>query len=285
MFLALGAGIENAVRAGAALGRTVSVAYQPDAAAPTHAARLTFTPGPTVRDALFDAIPTRRMNKFAYGNTPVPAEVLQGLVALADDARASVVVVDTPSGRGRLRILCIEALEAIVADAEMAEASHLWWRQTPEEVARHRDGLNLDIMGLDDVTRALAGSQTTVSVAEANRYWLDATRGRHGSGSAYFLITTPERNSRASQLVAGRLFQRAHLYLTTQGVDVHTLNMPPEMQDREESTGASARPFTQRCTAEVPPGHGLQMLTRIGYSADRAFHTPRRAVSDVLSAA
>jgi hypothetical protein len=284
LFLGLGCAVENAVRAAAAFGRQATVTYEPDPSNATHAARLVLTPAPAVRDALFDAIPKRRMNKRAYTNTPVPADVLEALRQLPDDPRVVVTVVATPEGRGRLRQLSIDALEALTRDPEMAEASHRWWRQTKEEIERHRDGLNLDIMGLDAMTLGLAAGQTTVSVEQANSYWLDATRGRHGSGAAYFVVSSTERNSRTSQLLAGRLFQRAHLFLTTRGVDMHTMNMAPELQDREESTGAQARPFTARCQAEVPEGHGLHLLTRIGYATEPVVHTPRRPVADVLRA-
>lgn len=281
-FIGVGCAIENAVLAARANGRAVEVVLTPDAADETWAARLTLTPAPAQIDETFQVLATRRMNKGTYADVPVPASTLEGLAALVDDSRLALRVVTDREGRAQLRQQSIDALVALTQDTEMAESSHHWWRQTDAEVAQHRDGLNLDTLGLDATIRSLAGSLSVVSVPEANTYWLDATRGRHTTGAGYFILSSLERNSRAAQLRMGRLFQRAHLYLTTRGVDAHTINMLPELQDREETTGARARPFTEACEAWVPPGHGFQMLTRIGFAFDRAVHTPRRGLDEVL---
>lgn len=282
MHLAIGCATENAVRVAKAYGRRVDVTYEPTPGDETHVVRLELTPAEKVDDPFVGVVASRRMNKFAYASVPVPASVLAGLAALVDDDRTSLRIFTDPASRARLRTQSIDAVTAITRDAEMAAASHRWWRQTPEEIAKYRDGLDLDIMGLDGTTRALGGTQSTVTVEEANGYWIAATEGRHGTGAGYFVIATRDRNSRTEQILAGRLFQRLHLYLTTCGVDAHTLNMLPEMQDREETTSAAARPFTKACAEWVPAGFGFQMLTRFGYAFERAFHTPRRALDTVL---
>ncbi len=119
-------------------------------------------------------------------------------------------------------------------------------------------------------------------VSEANTYWVDATKGRHTTGAGWLILSTSARNDRTHQLLAGRLFQRIHLYLTTQGVDLHTVNMLPELQDREETTMASSLPFTAACEGWMEGGRGFQMQARFGYSFERAFHTPRRDLDAVL---
>lgn len=281
-FIGVGCAIENAVLAARANGRAVEVTLTPDASDDTWAARLALTAALPQVDELSQVLATRRMNKGAYADVPVPPSTLDGLAALGDEGGLALRLVTDPPGRALLRQQSIDALVTLTQDPEMAEASHRWWRQTDAEVAQHRDGLNLDILGLDATIRSLAGSSTVVSLSDANAYWLDATRGRHTTGAGYFILSSLERNSRAAQLRIGRLFQRAHLYLTTRGVDAHTINMLPELQDREETTGANARPFTEACQAWVPPGHGFQMLTRIGFAFDRAVHTPRRGLDEVL---
>jgi hypothetical protein len=281
-FIGVGCAIENAVLAAQANGRAVRVEYQPAAGDPTFAARLTLTPAAAQAGELYDVLATRRMNKCAYADAPVPAAILEGLAALVDDARLTLRVVTDVAQRAQLRQQSVDSLVAIIADDEMARSSHHWWRQTDAEIQAHRDGLNLDILGLDATTRALAGSSSTASLDDANTYWLAATRDRHTSGAGYFILSTTQRNSRTEQLLTGRLFQRAHLYLTTRGVDMHCINMLPERQDREESTGATLRPFSAACDGWVEAGHGFQMLTRFGYSFERPCHTPRRAVEEVL---
>lgn len=281
-FLGVGCAVENAVLAARAAGRAVAVTPAPDPSDETWVARLALTPAPAEAGALAAAIPTRRMNKFAYADAPVPAPVLARLAELADEPGVALRIVTDPSDLARLRQQSVDALLAIIADPEMAAASHRWWRQTQAEIDQHRDGLNLDILGLDASIRALAGLETVVSLDEANSYWLEATRGRHATGAGYLVLATRARNDRAQQVLAGRVFQRLHLFLTTQGVDAHPLNMLPERQDREETTGAAARPFSAACQGWVPEGHGLQLLARFGYAFQRAVHTPRRALEEVL---
>lgn len=281
-FIALGCALENAALAARAYRGAVDVAYFPSPSDPTHVARLTLGEGPREAGALFDAIATRRMNKFAYGESSVPPAVLTGLTALVDDARVSLQVFTDAPTRDALRQRSIDAVVAITEDPEMATASHHWWRQTREEVEQTRDGLNLDMLGLDATLRSLAGAQSTASLADANAYWIEAVRTRHTTGAGYFVLSSRDRTDRLEQLLIGRTFQRAHLYLTSQGVDAHTINMLPEMQDREHTTGATSTRFRDAAQRFVPSGFGMQMLTRIGYAFERAPRTPRRAVASVL---
>jgi hypothetical protein len=281
-YLGVGCALENAVLTARANGRAVAVEYLPDAADPTFAARLTLTPAPAQSSALAAVIPARRMNKFAFAEVPVPAASLERLTALLDDPRVRLRIVTDPSQRALLRQQSIDAVVAITRDVEMATASNAWWRQTQAEIDAHRDGLNLDIMGLDTTTRALAGTQSVVPLDQANAYWIDATRTRATTGAGFFVISCADRHSREQQLLCGRFFQRVHLALTSLGIDAHTINMLPEMQDREEPTNAGTRPFSEACASWVAAGDGFQMLTRFGYAFDRAYHTPRRPIDEVL---
>lgn len=105
-----------------------------------------------------------------------------------------------------------------------------------------------------------------------------ATKHRHTTGAGYLSQGTRDRHSRVERLLAGRLFQRAHLYLTSRGVDAHTINMLPELQDREETTAADARPFSAACARWAPEGLGaadahplrLRGAARVPHAATRA---------------
>lgn len=165
----------------------------------------------------------------------------------------------------------------------MAEASHRWWRQTPAEVDAHRDGLNLDGLGLPTVTRWLAGTQSTVALSEANDYWVASIEGRQTTGAGFFILASEHRDRVEEQLATGRAYQRLALFLTHQGIDAQPLNMLPELQDREETTAAVARPFSAKCKRWLGAGGGgLQLLARFGYGEEPGFHSARRELSEVL---
>jgi hypothetical protein len=97
------------------------------------------------------------------------------------------------------------------------------------------------------------------------------------------VLSTQVRNEPLQQVLAGRVYQRAHLFLTSRTLACQPINMLPELQDREEATGASERPFTAKAQAWVKPGHGLQMLVRFGYAFAQQPHSPRRPLDEVLA--
>lgn len=284
MFIGLGCAVENAVLSAKATRNEVSVAYLPSPADDSHVARLRLTPGASpTDDALHAAIGARHTNRFPYEQRVVPVEVLGQLPAVIEDERVRLVVVTDASERARMRQDCIDSVVAITRDEAMAEASHRWWRQTAAEVERHRDGLNLDGLGLPPLTRWFAGTVDSVSTATAGGYWVEAVEGRNTTGAGYVVLASRERNSREEQLAVGRAWQRLALFLTRHGVATQPINMLPELQDREETTGAAARPFTARCEGWLKPlGGGLQLIARFGYPERAAFPSARRAVEDVL---
>jgi hypothetical protein len=285
LFLGLGCALENAVLTANAIGRPPAVTLFPDSADPSLVARLalgTAEPAPT---PLFDVIAERRVNRGEYKPAAVPAELVEALPALADDPRVTLRVVTDAAEVKRFRDEALESVQALTADSEMAQASHHWWRQTPEEVAVNGDGLNLDLQALDPFTRLFAGLMKTLSLKTANEGWVSSTKGRQATGAGLLVLSTQDRSDRAQQLLAGRLHQRAHLTLTTHGVACQPMNMLPELQDREETTGAAERPFTAKSQAWVAEGHGLQMLVRFGYALTALPHSPRRPVEDVMRAA
>lgn len=280
LYLGLGAALENATIAARALGKTPTVRLFPSAE-PDHVATIGLDEGSTQgAEPLEPFIAQRRTHRGQYlEGAPLPG-LEAALAGLIDDPLVSAQVLFSPEDRSRFMDATVAATEAIVADQEMNEASHRWWRGTRDDLEAYRDGLTPDAAGLDGTLRAL-GKITTTDAAAAGQYWIDGQNGRQRSCSAVVLLSTQARDDRQQQLRAGRIFQRLHLWATQQGLALQPQNQLPERQDREQQL-ALEPVFTRALEALVGGPSRVQMVFRLGYSFDEAKRSPRRPLEWVL---
>lgn len=280
LHIGLGCALENLVIAARARGRAPHVELLPNPAQASFVARTSLEPAPA-QNGLFDAIALRHTNRGAYLNRPLPnglAEKLQAL--LGDEAPAiKLQLLQSDAQRVRFRDETIAATRAIIEDTEMSVDSARWYRHSREEIERHRDGTTLDATGTDAATRFIAKSLSRPSRATADRYWLEGTRERQTTGSAFGIISSSGDNTRAEQLRAGRVYQRLQLWATAHGLAMQPLNQLAERQDREQALGLASR-FT-RVLHELMANEDAraQMLFRIGFAVDHAFASPRRPLA------
>ncbi len=118
------------------------------------------------------------------------------------------------------------------------------------------------------------------SLEQNDRFWLDATRKVHVPTAAAFGILAV--SDRSKQLECGRLWQRMHLWATTQGLAMQPLNQIPERAAREEILGIE--PKFSNILAEFIGDRNWQglMMFRLGYPTIEALPSPRRGVKDVV---
>lgn len=128
------------------------------------------------------------------------------------------------------------------------------------------------------------GKMMPAPSAETNHlYWLDATRDMHVSTAPLFeLVTVRALYDRIQTLRAGRLWQRIHLWATTQGIAMQPLSQPIEMVDRERELGSSSR--WERALAAITgdPAWKPTFAFRAGYPLREAAASPRRSVDQVV---
>ena len=161
----------------------------------------------------------------------------------------------------------------------MSDDSYRWYRHSHDEIERHRDGTTLDATGNDAATRFFGKSFARPSRESADAYWIEATEGRQTTGSAFAILSTSARSTRADQLRCGRVYQRLQLWATAQGLAMQPLNQLVERQDREELLEIEPQ-FTSVLTELMDDdSRRAQMLFRIGFPVDRAFASPRRPLS------
>lgn len=282
LHVGLGCALENMVVAARAVGLRPVVDLLPEPADEALVARIGLSPGASGGDPLFAAIARRHTNRGAYAEVDAPPGLEPALRALADEPSLSFHWLGTRAERVRFRAETIAATEAIAGDAEMSEDSHRWYRHGKDEIERHRDGTTLDASGVGAATRAAGKLVGRPGAGTANRYWLDATRGRHTTGSAYAILASAPEGARADVLRAGRIYQRMHLWATLNGLAMQPLNQLAERQDREETAGLPPR-FTGALASMIGSDRRAQMLFRIGYPWDDALESPRRPLEWVLS--
>lgn len=282
LHIGLGCAVENMVVAAGAVGRAATVALLPDPSDPALVARVALAPAPARPSALYDAIPRRHTNRGAYlDGAPAPG-LEAALRALQDEPSLGLHWLASPGERARFRQETIDATEAITGDADMSRDSDAWYRHTAEEIGTHRDGTSIDAAGLGASERTLGKAGARPSEESTNAYWMDATKTRSTTGSAFAILSSSAASTRIDQLRAGRVYQRMHLWATSQGLGMQPLNQLAERQDREETQRLEPR-FTRTLASFVGEGRRAQMLFRIGYPWDRAFASARRPLEWVLA--
>lgn len=284
MYISLGCALENLTLAARASGFTPTVTLLPTPGDATHVARVDLGPGATVASPLYAAIPHRHTNRGAYDTKrPVDPGVLAAMGDLTTGPDVTLVWLTTAVEKQQFADLTLRATEAIIADPEQAHDDFVWWRSDWHAIQRQKDGITLDPSGLPAFTRAIGKILPAQSLPAYDKAWLDGMRSRQVSTAAAFgLLVTRGRDDNAQRLAAGQLWQRLHLYATTQGLAMQPLCQAPERVDRERATGSDPV-FTRGLAGLLPEPSGQAVMAfRIGYPTVSAHLSPRRPAQEVL---
>lgn len=284
MYIGVGCALENLCLAAATGGYRAEVALMPSQSDPGHAARVMLAQAPPVASPLYEAIPHRHTNRCAYDMArPIPPAALEALRELGTDPDVSVRWFADPDGRRRVGDLTVEATQAFNADAEQSHDSHAWFRDAWSDVQRHRDGVTIDASSLGPALTAAGKMLPPLSAEETGGYWLNSTRQTHvATASAFGLLLVRDSRDNAQRLAGGRLWQRMHLWATSQGIAMQPLNQLCGRDDREQQLGIEPR-FGDALKGLIgDPSWQALMPFRVGYPTVAAPASPRRAVEDVL---
>lgn len=294
MHVGLGCAIENMVLAAAPNGYAVTVVPAAGSLldiggrdAPVLAATLHLTHADAPADPLYDAIPKRHTNRNPYDLARgYPGDLLQSFAAFEHDAGVKLFLFREGAAYESLGATVIAATDEIVADHAMIEDSHRWFRDGPDEMARERSGLELDTAGLSPALLAIAKMLPALPAEQSHGTWAKQTRDTHVPTAALLgLIAARDRYDRAQALAAGRLWQRIHLTAGAAGADMHPLNQPVEMIDRERQL--DAEPKAEARLAAVTGDETWQptFVFRGGYAIREAAISARRSVETVTEIA
>jgi hypothetical protein len=284
MHIGVGCALENLMLAAEANGYAANLSLVPEASDPTHAARIVLASAQPIEPDLYRAIPLRHTNRGAYAqDRPVADATRQALTALNRETDLAVFWFTKEDERRKMGDFIIQATEAIIADHEQATDSARWYRFDWHDLQRERDGITLDAGGNSALMRAAAKILPRQSQAGNDKFWLNATRDTHTATAAAFgLLAVRDADDFAQQLRCGRLWQRMHLWATTQGLALHPLNQMPERAAREQAL--RLEPKFGNALAELTGKAGWKTLLafRAGYPTIAPLPSPRRSVETII---
>ena len=240
LHLGLGCALENLLLAAGPHGFAARATCLPagDAAAPV--ARIELASAPPTSSALYEAIPRRHTHRGPYRlESPIAASTLAELEALAADLpQTRLVWWSAAAERARFASATVAATRAIVADEEQSRVSHAWMRFDADEIARRRDGLTVDALGLPPLLGAVVKLLPAPSRRRLDAGWLAATEEVHTATAPLFgAVAVRDPRDRPSRLAAGRLWQRLQLRAGLEGIAGQPLSQLVERRDREQELG------------------------------------------------
>jgi hypothetical protein len=232
---------------------------------------------------LAEAIAYRHTNRGPYhAGRMISASLVDEISRLNTDPGAIRVRFWTESP-GSIRDLMIAAAEAVVADREQSRDSAKWFRGSQAAIELHRDGTTIEAQGLSPLMTAVAKLLPQPPDSFADRVFLANTRNVYcGPGAIFGTVAVKEPGSKCVRVRAGRLWQRMHLWATTQGIAMHPLNQIHERMDREVTRPAPARFTSDLHSLMREPGWQGIFSFRMGYSTRPSKPSPRRDVSQCL---
>lgn len=289
--IGLGCALENLMLAAAANGYNATATLVPGKLQailsnpqPELVARVDLSPGNRQASDLYDAIPHRHTNRAPYDLKPVPADVTDALTALTgEEAEVKIFLFNTESDRSRIVDLVAKANHEVYADPDVERGSEQWIRWNWSDIQQYRDGLTLDAFGLPPLTTAM--------IKITPKPWLKVFALR-GNGDPYAdllratpvfgLIAVRDRYDQEQSLRAGRIWQRAHLFLTSREIAGRPINEAVELMDHERLRNQEPRVSAQLAELTHDAAWQPTFMFRIGYAIRPAQASPRRPAKDVI---
>jgi hypothetical protein len=286
LHIGVGCALENLMLAAPAKGYAPRLTLRPDPADLSLMASIELRPGATEAPALYNAIPGRHTNRGAYDpKRPVPPQLLSKLRGLNLEPDVDVLWF-TDENRKTIGELMVRGSEALVADDEQSRDSFAWWRESWQQLQTRRDGLTLDAQALPPTLEVAAKILPPFTREQNDAQFVAITRDRLvTTAQAFGLLIARNPRDVTQQLHGGRLWQRMHLFATTQGLAMHPLNQICERADREVTAGLKPE-FTTALAALVNRADWFALMPfRLGYAINSARPSPRRGVNEVMKQA
>ncbi len=284
MWIGLGCAIANAEIAGATAGlRTgrprVSQLGRNGAGRVT----LALEKMEAIQHPLAPFIHERRTNRAPFLDRPVQSDALKRVSEMVGSIRgASYTTFDRDSDQGQAFAQgTLEATRAITLDHSMSSDAHVWFRNNAREVAEHRDGVSIPTAGLAPAISFLGQIFPVTDKQKSGEYWLASTKRQVASTAGFGIIKVKNPYDRNQQIAAGRLWQRLHLALTSQGIAAQPMNQLPEIVDRDRKLG-EVRGWSEKLRTISGVTGKATLAFRFGYPTRKVPHSARRPVDWVL---
>ncbi|USH03176.1 hypothetical protein K6Q96_03945 [Grimontia kaedaensis] len=291
--IGLGCAVENMIQAAPAFGFDAKVLLgdtdltnQTWNGLPMHVATISLTPtSKQEQSELYQAIGHRHTDRSEYlHDKPIDTSLVSALNALAKEAfpDVSLTLLTNPAQRQAFTQQTVNATRFIATDHQMSADSFQWFRLSHKDMQAHRDGVYIDTAGLPPAITAISKIMPPLSEESSNQYWIDGTQRTMASTPMHGLLTLNNLYSSKQNIEAGRLWQRIHLWATTQGISMQPVNQTCEVVDRQRQLG-QPQTFADDLRALSGKPQSATFAFRAGYPTQTAIPSPRRALKDVVS--
>jgi nitroreductase len=243
--------------------------------------RIDLTAGSRQQNELYSAIPDRHTNRSPYDATrSLPSHFAEELIEvcrLDDDVR--VFLFDTFAQRDELVRISAAANFELYADATVERGSEEWIRWRSRDVQKFEDGLTIDCFGLSPLATAIAKLAPVAMLkrAASTEHHRSLYAKQMQSANLIGILAVRDRLNSRQSLLAGRVWQRAHLLATARGVGARPCNEAVEMVDHERFLGHAPQRQSQLSTVIGDPLWQPTFLFLMGYPTQKAHPSPRRA--------
>lgn len=292
MHIGLGCAIENMMLTAAADGHKVDLTLangvlSPPAANPqmSKVASFTLSPAAKVQSPLYDAIPNRHTNRFNYdANRTISAKVMSDLLALAQD-ESDIKIFLYQKGTNDYQTFAqatVTSTETIISDHTMAHDSFAWVDQNWQEMQADKDGPYIDTSGSSPALRTLVKMLPPTSQEQFDAGWLSNTKEHMETTAVLGFIAVPDLYDRAMAMQAGQMWQRVHLWATSQNLAMQPINQMPEVVDRDRQLGRESAVAGVMDLLTGEPQWRPTFAFRMGHPINETLPSARRPVEEVL---
>ena len=197
--------------------------------------------------------------------------------ALVDGGVELVWLID-PVEKSEFARLLVDATKAHNDDEEQSVDSFRWWRNDWDQIQRHKDGLNIDGVGLPPVVRTLGRILPGTSRPAADETFLARTEQQAATAAAFGVLTVADPSSVETRIAGGRVLQRLHLWAAANDLGFQHMNQITERIDPNRQLGHLAE-FDAPLAELV--GQETLAAFRVGRPTVAAMASPRRPIQDV----
>ena len=290
--IGLGCALENLTLAAAANDYNAAVTLVPGKlqAVPSNpqpalVAQVELSPGIHQTSELYDAIPHRHTNRSPYDVLkPVPADVTDALIGLThEEPEVKIFLFGSESDRNRIVEIVAKANKEVYADPDVENGSERWIRWDWSDVQKYRDGLTVDAFGLPPIATATAKMMSVRMLR-----WAASHSTENGysnlmlSAPLIGFIAVRDRYAQEQCLLAGRIWQRAHLLATARGLAARPCNEAVETVDHERALGRPASRVALLNELTRDSTWQPTFVFYMGYPKLAAHASPRRSVQAVI---
>jgi len=284
MYIGLGCALENMRLAAEAEGLSADIRLMPDPTIESHAASIYLTTTSPATSPLYFAIPHRHTDRAAYDTSrAVAPEIFDSIDQLITESDVRLFWFIDESSRANFGQVAISAAEALIADEQQSIDSHAWWRQDWHKLQESADGVTPDAQGLGSFVSGMAKFLPDISRQQSDQIFVQDIRSiMVPTATAFGILTVPDGLNFTQRLQCGRVWQRAHLWATTQGMAMQPMNQMCERVDRERQLGIE--PILGNAVSALVGNDQWQAIMpfRLGYPTLEALSSPRRGLDKVI---